>query len=306
MRSLVSTIAAVGTVPEGGSLFGYEVIDTLGQGAGSQIYVVSDPTTKQLYALKHVQRKEEKDIRFIDQLEAEFNVGNQVSHAGLRRCFDFKVEKTILRKVTEAVLVMELFDGAPLEQSLPSNVPAIIEVFSQTAGALAALHDMGFVHCDLKPNNILLGPSGDVKVIDLGQACAIGTVKERIQGTPDYISPEQVKRDAVTVRTDIYNLGATMYWALTGKTMPTLFTLKKGENSFLVDDQLQSPRQVKPSVPENLSNLVMECVKTNPAKRPADMATVQRRLDVIHHSVTRVSSGNTVAAVEYHPDLDDD
>jgi serine/threonine protein kinase len=63
-----------------------------------------------------------------------------------------------------------------------------------------------------------------VKVIDLGQACAIGTAKSRIQGTPDYIAPEQVKCAAVTPQTDIYNLGATLYWALTGTHIPTLYT----------------------------------------------------------------------------------
>src|SRR5205823_1159523 len=130
---------------------------------------------------------------------------------------------------------------------------------------------MGFVHCDLKPNNILLAPDGRVKVIDLGQACKVGTQKQRIQGTPDYISPEQVRREPVTQRTDVYNFGATLYWALTGRNFPTLFTLKRGENSFLVDSQIPTPQALNDEVPETLSNLAMECVRTNPAKRPADM-----------------------------------
>src|SRR5438309_1276541 len=87
-----------------------------------------------------------------------------------------------------------------------------------------------YVVSDLKTNNILVGPDGKVKVIDFGQACKTGTCKERIQGTPDYIAPEQVKREAVTFRTDVFNFGATMYWTVTGQKIPTLFTLKKDEN----------------------------------------------------------------------------
>jgi len=77
-------------------------------------------------------------------------------------------------------------------------------------------------------------------------------------GTPDYIAPEQVSRQPVSTRTDVFNLGATIYWALTGKNIPTLYTVNKaGENSFLVDDRMQSPHDLNPKVPEPLSNLVI-------------------------------------------------
>jgi hypothetical protein len=81
----------------------------------------------------------------------------------------------------------------------------------------------------------------------------------------------------------VFNLGATMYWALCGKKLPTLFNIKKGENSFLVDTAIASPRECNPQVPEQLSNLVMECVRTNPSRRPADMAEMSRRLEIILH-----------------------
>jgi serine/threonine-protein kinase len=143
------------------------------------------------------------------------------------------------------------------------------------------------VHCDLKPSNILINNAGHVKVIDLGQACANGTAKKRIQGTPDYIAPEQVKCLPVSFRTDIFNFGATMYWSLCGRKMPTLFTAGKGENAILSDDLIPSPRQLNPLVPETLSNFVMECTRLNPNKRPADMSEVSRRLEVIQHAVQR-------------------
>ena len=97
----------------GQKLLHYDVIERLGEGARSVIYAVSDPTTKQLYALKHVVRAKDKDIRFIEQLEAEHAVGQHVKHPGLRRTFDLKINKNLLRKPTDAALVMELFDGRP-------------------------------------------------------------------------------------------------------------------------------------------------------------------------------------------------
>jgi len=268
-------------------LFDYDVIDLIGQGAGSLIYVVSDPRNNQLFALKHVVRKTDKDDRFIEQLENELEVGSQVKHPGLRRSIEFKANRTLLRRVTDAALILELFDGIPLEQQLPRNLTDVVNAFIQTAQALHALHTAGWVHCDLKPNNILRDNKGQVKVIDLGQAAKNGTVKKRIQGTPDYMAPEQVKCRPVTVQTDVFNFGATMYWALCGRKLPTLFNIKKSDNSFLVDDQMASPRDINPMVPETLSNLVMECVRTNPAKRPQDMVELTRRLEIIEHTLQR-------------------
>lgn len=281
------------------SLFGYDVIDFIGEGAGSTIYAVNRPENGQVYALKHVVRHNDKDVRFVEQLENEYQVSQKFAHPGLRRSIDVKVVRSFLRKATEAMLVMELFDGLPLEQLNLRDDKAIVDVFIAVAEALDALHSYGYVHCDLKPNNILVNPRGQVKVIDFGQACAIGTAKQRIQGTPDFISPEQVKCEAVSVRTDVFNFGATMYWALTGKGLPTLFNIQKNksENSLLFDGLISTPASLNPRLPESLSNLVMECVKTNPLKRPADMKEVARRLEIIRHAMNRQSghSASTVA-----------
>jgi serine/threonine-protein kinase len=207
-----------------------------------------------------------------------------VCHAGLRRSLELKVNRSFFRKVSEAGLVLELFDGVSLERRLPQNLTQLVEIFIRSAEALGSLHALGYVHCDLKPNNILVdGAQKNVKVIDLGQAAKIGTAKTRIQGTPDYIAPEQVKLLPVTVQTDVFNFGATMYWALCGQKLPTLFNIRKAENSFLVDAVMASPRDCNKLVPETLSNLVMECVRTNPHKRPADMAELARRLEIILH-----------------------
>ena len=286
-------------------LLHYDILDRLGEGAGSTIYSVRDSDTGRVYALKHVLRKKDKDVRFIEQMETEYEVSKQFTHANLRRSFDLKVIKSLLLKKTEAFLVMELFDGKPLEVRPPAGLLEAVDTFIPTAQGLKAMHAIGYIHCDIKPNNILRSPSGQVKVIDFGQSAKVGTIKERIQGTPDYISPEQVERRPITVQTDIYNLGATIYWSLCGKTIPTQYTVsRQGKYSFLLDTLIKSPQELNPRVPVALSNLVMECVSTNPRKRPPDMDEIIMRLELAKHVLLKESHPNAGSVPSAHT-LDD-
>jgi serine/threonine-protein kinase len=256
-----------------------------------------DPLTRQTFALKHVVRVDNKDIRFIEQMETEFAISRLFTHPNLRRSYELKINKTMLMKVHEAFLIMELFNGKALDVYLPPSIVDVVDAYIQAAQGLKALHVMGFAHCDIKPNNIMRDDNGHVKVIDFGQSVKIGTIKERIQGTPDYIAPEQVARRPISVQTDVFNLGATLYWALTGKNIPTLYTVnKKGENSFLLDTRIDSPQDLNPKVPNALSNLVMECIATKPQKRPADMDQVVTRLELSKHVLTRAA--NPITALE--------
>jgi serine/threonine-protein kinase len=270
--------------PTGGTelpreLFGYEVVDRIGEGAASTIYAVTDRKSSQLYALKHVLRKTEKDIRYIEQVENEYNVSKLFRHPGLRRSFDFKTgRRGMFGPITEAAVVMELVHGAPINEQPPVDVKAVIECFIQTAHALDSMHKLKLVHCDLKPNNIMLDAEGTVKVIDFGQTCPVGTEKPRVQGTPDFIAPEQVRLKPVSVRTDVYNFGATLYWALTGQRIPTLYTVAKVDRHILKEQQYPAPMALNNSVPEKLSKLVMQCVRYRPSERPSEMQEV---LDVL-------------------------
>jgi len=142
-------------------------------------------------------------------------------------------------------------------------------------------------------------------VIDFGQSAKIGTVKERIQGTPDYIAPEQVMRKPVEIQTDIYNLGATLYWAVVGKPTPTLYTVKKGENSFLMDTMLETPQQLKPETPTALSNLIMEMIATRKEKRPANMDEVETRLELAKHVLMKQVAGSPPTLEDSKSDLTD-
>ncbi|WP_428937640.1 serine/threonine protein kinase [Fontivita pretiosa] len=269
-------------------LLHYDVLERLGEGARSTIYLVQDPETRQVYALKHVVRAEPKDIRYIEQMETEYEISRQFTHPNLRRAYDLKIVKTLLLKVSEAFMVMEYVDGKPLDVRPPTDLMDIIDTFIQVAEGMRAMHQMGYAHCDMKPNNVLRNDKGKVKIIDFGQSCKIGTVKERIQGTPDFIAPEQVARRPISVQTDVFNLGATLYWNLTGKHIPTLYTVnKKGENSFLLDTRIDTPADLNPKVPPVLSNLVMDCIATSPRKRPPDMDAVIQRLELGKHILSK-------------------
>ena len=264
----------------------YHVVNLLGHGAGSTIYTVCRRGSLQRFALKHVVCHTDREVRLIEQLRTEMEVGQHVTHPGLRRSIDFCVHRTWLWAPREALLLLELAPGAPLQTQAPAALTDLIDCFIQVAKALHSLHQSGFAHCDLKPNNILLTPAGEVTVIDLGQACPLGTKKPRIQGTPDYIAPEQVHCQPCDARTDVYNFGATLYWALCHKNFPTLYTLSREDNSFLLDARIPSPHDVNPVVPQTLSNLVMECVRIKPDKRPQSMEDVARRLEIIYFSLT--------------------
>lgn len=287
----------------GTTLAGFSVLAEIGRGAASIIYAVQDPKTKQVWALKHVEKNDAKDSRFLDQTEREYEIGNKVHHPAVRRIERIIKVRERLISVKEIFLVMEYVDGVSIEKKTPGTFEKAIDVFTQVASGLSAMHRAGYVHADMKPQNVVIMPDGKVKIIDLGQGCKIGTVKERIQGTPDYIAPEQVHRRAITPKTDVYNLGATMYWLFTAKNIPTAMPKESGSMVASLDDQfIEKPkpvREMNPRCPELLSDLIMACVQIDPESRPADMDEVYQRLDLVRAKMA--TAGMPAVA----PSLDD-
>jgi serine/threonine protein kinase len=98
-----------------------------------------------------------------------------------------------------------------------------------------------------------------------------------------------VRRKPLGPKTDIFNLGATMYWALTGKTVPTLIP-KKDNFGLPVQELTRPPHEIRSQIPAGISKLVMDCVEEDPAKRPTDMMTVISRLDLMIHSILSTKS----------------
>jgi eukaryotic-like serine/threonine-protein kinase len=118
----------------------------------------------------------------------------------------------------------------------------------------------------------------------MGQSCPMRTAKERIQGTPDFIAPEQVHRLPLDARTDAYNFGASLYWALTGRPIPTVLPRERKSN-LRSDYLVVPPEKYNEQVPASLSKLIVECVEMSPANRPESMAEVASRLSLIAHSL---------------------
>ncbi len=261
-------------------LSGYNIKEKLGIGARSQIYQVTKPDSEEAFALKRVVREEDEDTRFLDQAITEFEVSSkiqppdapalvgtqaipQVDEAGRSPCDHGICQRRHAGKATP---------GANRRRHRP---------FHQTRRR-SRCHSQGrYVHADIKPNNIILTDEGP-KIIDFGQSCPIGFIKPRIQGTPDYIAPEQVKRRHLTAQTDVYNLGATLYWALTGQTFPTLISRKGKSDEFTIATGAgtPSPQQLNPAIPSVLSRLVMESCAFRRSDRPNDMKDVIKRLEM--------------------------
>ena len=280
---------------------GFDVLAEIGQGAASRIFLVQDPKSKQIWALKHVEKNNSKDQRFLDQALKEADVAQRVRSPYVRGVERVIKTRRALVQVSEVFLLMEYVDGISVEQHPPESFEQALDIFLQTAKGLRHMHQCGFAHADMKPNNIVVNEAGSVKIIDLGQACSIGTVKERIQGTPDYIAPEQVHRREITPKTDIYNLGATMYWCLTQQHIPTALPKDDSLLPSLDDKFIEKPTPVEelnPRVPQSLCDLIMHCVEVNPTQRPDDMNDVIDRLMSTKAQLRKESAGQGEGEVE--------
>lgn len=283
-------------------LFGHRVIAKIGTGAASEIFVVQDVKTKQVWALKHVVRVDDKSERFIDQVEQEYAIGSKLDHKNIRGIHKIlRIKK--LFTTTEVGLLMELIDADTLENLPLQNMLEAMKLFVQIARGLEHMNQRGFVHADMKPINVMVTDQKLVKIIDLGQACPVNHIKTRIQGTPGYIAPEQANRNPITTQTDVYNFGATVYWVLARDVIPTILppqgdpiAVSAVSSSML---KLPTPLHIKnPNVSEDLSLLVQECIQMNPEDRVQGMVRVVERLEAITKSLCDTHIGKAVVGAK--------
>jgi serine/threonine-protein kinase len=252
----------------------YRVVSVLGQGAGSTILQISDKMAGgKRYALKVVKRQSAEDDIYIAQAKHEFEVAQRLNHPSIVKIYDLRVKRNWF-KVTGVELLMEYVEGHTLDEIEAPGIKQLVLIFHQVADALVHMHRRGVYHGDLKPSNIMVGEDDRVKLIDFGTAWIKGDDKNRVQGTPQYMAPEQATERQVDERTDIYNFGATMYRMFTGRYAQQGIPLL-GEATTR---KLTSPILIQPAIPGTVNETILACLAINPDRRPAGVFEIKNQL----------------------------
>lgn len=259
----------------------YRVIEKLGVGAQTRVFRARDMRTGQDYTIKLVKIVKPEDASFIDLMKAEYTIGSQIDHPVVRKVFEFRLLRQRLR-VRGALLFMEYVNGWPLaDKDFRRPLDEMLRIFGETAKGLHAMHLAGWVHADLKPNNILVSADGAVKLIDLGQSARIHEAKPRVQGTMDYMAPEQVSRGKLDQRTDVFGLGATLHKVLAGRPIATEMNQTVSMHSqSMVGRRVQEFQGAVRELPPCVTRLIDDCCRNEPADRIADMPALIERIEL--------------------------
>jgi len=278
----------------------YHVLATLGQGAHSTILHIRRAADAKQYALKVVPIANKEELKFLEQAQFEYKVARLFDHPNLLKVYALETESDWLFRVRKAHLLLEYINGTTLDKAPALRLPLLVQVFVRAAAGLVHMHKKGVLHADLKPNNLMLSRGGDVKIIDYGLAWIKGQAKNRIQGTPEYMAPETARSKQVNERTDIYNLGATMYRLLTGELPPVTFNpsgaLPLDGGTFL--RLLKPVLELKPKTPRVLAEVIERCLSFEPTKRPERASEVQGLLDRLADELVR-SPADRLEALEW-------
>lgn len=265
----------------------YRIIEKLGIGAQTKVYRARNMPTGKDYTLKIVKITNPEDASFIDLLKAEHAIGSAIDHPVIRKVYELRLLRHRFR-VRGAVVFMEYVNGITLaDKDFKRSLDEVLAIFDQAAAGLHAMHLAGYVHADIKPNNIMVSVDGAVKLIDLGQSAKIFEPKTKIQGTVDYMAPEQVQRGKLDHRTDVFGFGATLHKVLTGRAITTDMnqTVNLQSNTPLVRRQDDGKAAVE--FPACITRMISDCCQYDPAARIPDMLAVRERIDLARAIVAR-------------------
>ena len=239
-------------------IHGYKVIRRLGHGAASDLFVVHDPDTRELFTLKRVIARDRASRRFLAQAEREHEVGSLVSHPSIRGVRKLIRFREIVR-TTEMGLLLDFVDGEPLDTMSDLGVAGLLEIFGSVCDAVGHLHELGWAHADL------------------GQACRLGQCKPRVQGTPGFMAREQAVGGPIDVRTDVACIGASLYWMLVGEYGSAVLQEGGGEAAPL--------HHRSASIPVALSRLVSGCMAADPRRRPPRIDLLAEEFRAMAHDL---------------------
>jgi serine/threonine protein kinase len=269
------------------SLGQYDLLEKLGEGGMGQVFKARHRLMNRVVALKVIHRKHLDHPGAVDRFRREIRALAQLNHPNI-------VGAQYADHVGDThFLVMEFVEGATLARLVrdrgPVPVPLACACVAQAAEALQHAHELGLVHRDVKPANLLLTPAGQVKLLDLGlarlredQPAGEGlTATGHVLGTPDYMAPEQWDdTHSVDIRADVYSLGCTLYHLLVGR--PPFSGPQYSSAARKMKGHTEAPvpsvRGDRPDVPEELAEVLERMLAKDPARRYATPAEVQAAL----------------------------
>jgi serine/threonine-protein kinase len=246
----------------------------------ASIYRATDLHSGRAVAIKVPHLQVESDPLFFDRFKREEEIGKKLDHPGVMRVFNNEDRSRVY-------MVMEWVDGRSLRHILTEQkklpVERAVRIAIGICNALEYIHCNGVVHRDLKPENVMVDPEDRIKLIDFGIAGSVGMRRltfaklTRAMGTPDYISPEQVKSKRGDARSDVYALGVMLYEMLTGE-VPF-----HGPNPLaVINDRLINyptpPRELDPTISLQLQEIIYRALERNPENRYASAREFAKEL----------------------------
>src|ERR1700675_2761039 len=253
----------------GDKLDHYRIDGLVARSGMASIFHGTDLRDGKAVAIKVPHEEMEADPVLFDRFKREEEIGKKHVHPGVVRVFNDEDR-------SRRYMVLEWVDGRLLRQVLNEQKKfppeRAIRITLALCDALGYIHSQGVVHRDLKPENIMVGPNDQVKLIDFGIAANAGSRRltfaklTEAMGTPDYISPEQVKGKRGDARSDVYSLGIMFYEMLTGKvpfTGPNPFVIM---NERLLNNPIP-PREANPEITPQLQEIIYRALERDPKKR---------------------------------------
>ena len=254
----------------------YEIAHMLGQGGMNRVYLARDLRDQRAVVLKFPNDDLIGNIAVFERYRREAEIGSRLNHPNVQHLLNTDEERC------EQYLVMEYIEGRTLRQVLeehdggPLAVEEALRIADQVCDALLYCHEHGVYHRDIKPENIMLREDGSVKIIDFGVALLEGARRVTWRGlsgtvgTPDYMSPEQLRGERGLASSDIYAVGVILYELLCGRTP------FDGENVFAIMNQhiSQDPPAIltrNPQLSPALATVVMRAIRRDPEKRYTSM-----------------------------------